>query len=266
MATLVFLHGLNTFGDDDMRIGALRFGLMHERWERECSKRDIDFVGITGLGFGAPDDQADRAIRFLEEAGYLEAEGTKFDLLGHSVGGLAARAMASRPELAGRIRMIMTMGTPHRGTHVAELAMDLRSRHPLICRAMKTCGYDTEAKSAIFSNFTRVAVDRFNQQNRIPDGVREISLLCEATWGELSWPYLFGYRHLHPRESGAAAFPKSDGFISSESQKRGEILGPFAIDHYGELGYFFQLNPAVRRRARREFTRLVDTVAGLVSN
>jgi pimeloyl-ACP methyl ester carboxylesterase len=269
MATVLFFHGLNTFGDDLLHIGPMTFGPMHAPLEREFVRRDIPFIGVTGLGFGTPEEQAEKTIAFLEETGLLEHSdrddhGT-LHLLGHSVGGLVARALADRPELKGRIRSIITMGTPHQGAWVATFGMEFEKRHPLLCRAAAFAGYDTRVKAAIFRNFTLEAAREFNARHNSLPGIREITLLCEVEREELSLPYRLFYERMHPRFQ-EPHFPKSDGFIWSESQKRGEVIGPFALDHFGELGFFFQLAPSIRRRARAEFQRLVNTLEDLVSN
>ena len=258
MTTVVFLHGLNTFGTDDMRIGLINFGLMHTPLEKEFRKRDVEFVAVTGIGCGTPEEQARIAVKFLADHGHLE--GHKLILFGHSVGGLVARALSAQPEMKDRVKMIITAGTPHFGAHVADLGMSFDTRHPLLYRMMKWTGYDTKTKTQIMERFTLKSIAAFNASNVVPKSIREISLLCEATPAELSLPYLIGYPHLHERDS-SGVYQKSDGFILSESQKRGEVIGPFAIDHYGEMGFFFQVLPSARRQAKAEFSRLVDTIA-----
>ena len=262
MATLVFLHGLNTFGTDDLRIGPMNFGLMHSRLEEEFAKRDIDFIGVTGVGSGSPEEQAENASKFLARSGFLDAHdetGRPFVFLGHSAGGLTARALALRPEFKNRVKMVITMGTPHAGAKVAELGLELDKRHPVILRALAAAGYDTKKKTAIFNHFTPDAVAAFNQ--RAPAITREVTLLCEATRNELSWPYYFSYKQIHPTPG-----VKSDGFIESDSQKRGEVIGPFAVDHYGEMGFFFQLSLSARKQAQSEFQRLIDQVTQLANS
>jgi pimeloyl-ACP methyl ester carboxylesterase len=264
MPTVVFLHGLNTFGADDLRIGPLNFGLMHTRIDSEFRKLSrglaLRLVSVTGCGCGPAEEQAERASEFLEAAGISG----DLVLFGHSVGGLVARALAARPEMEGRVRKIITVGTPHRGAMVADLGLSFATRHPFLYRILKFGGYDTLEKTKTIAQFTLASLEAFNARTPSTPNVEEIALICEARWSELSWPYFFGYLHLHPRGSDRV-FPASDGFIYSESQKRGRLMGPFALDHYGQMGFFFQLNPFARKKAKSEFHRLIATVVELAA-
>ena len=234
---------------------------MHTRIESEFRELGLAFVAVTGCGCGPAEEQAANASEFLKK----HSVDGELILFGHSVGGLVARALAARPEMQGRVKKIITVGTPHRGAHVADLGLTFSDRHPLLYRVMKTAGYDTLEKTKTISAFTASSLQKFNATTPRRTDVEEISLLCEAKWRQLSWPYFFGYFHLHPRGEDRT-FPSSDGFIYIESQKWGREMGPFALDHYGELGFFFQLNPWARRLAKAEFRRLISTVADLASN
>jgi pimeloyl-ACP methyl ester carboxylesterase len=60
-------------------------------------------------------------------------------LIGHSMGGLLTRALLTRPQVARRVRAVVTLGTPHQGSKLAvlgvgRLARSLHYRGPLISR------------------------------------------------------------------------------------------------------------------------------------
>src|SRR5688500_6244987 len=66
---------------------------------------------------GTVDFRAQHLARFLDRLPYRN-----FILVGHSMGGLDARFVASRLDPRERIRHVVTVGTPHRGTAVADWA------------------------------------------------------------------------------------------------------------------------------------------------
>ena len=79
---------------------------------------------------------AQRLARFVERV--CEAEGAKeVDLVCHSLGGIVARYYADMLGGAARVKQIITIGTPHRGTMSAHMALDraafdLRPLSPLL--------------------------------------------------------------------------------------------------------------------------------------
>jgi triacylglycerol lipase len=262
MPTIVFLHGLNTFGDDLLHVGPVTFGMMHDRLLAAFAKRGIEFIPVTALGAGSPEQQAERALRFLQSKRLIDSP-TPMHLLGHSTGGLVARVLAASPELKDRIKTVFTLGTPHQGTDAAHFGVAFSERHPVLRRLFAAFGYDTLKKHEIFGHFTPEAMQEFNRRFPLPANMRLVSLLCEVDGDDLSWPLAALQSRLVPAITVGEA--RSDGFILSKSQLIGERLGPFKLDHFGELGFFFQTRSLARASGRREFDRLVDTLVERVS-
>jgi len=63
------------------------------------------------------------AQRLLAALGETVAPDAPVCFLGHSLGGLFARRLAAEPDLGRRTRGIVTLGTPHRGSALAVLAL-----------------------------------------------------------------------------------------------------------------------------------------------
>jgi pimeloyl-ACP methyl ester carboxylesterase len=267
MAKLIFLHGLNTFGDDLIHIGPLRFGLMHSALEREFTARGVSFIPVTDLGAGSPDEQALRAVSFLEENGHLGEPSNQYviqsdlHILGHSVGGLVARSLSQKAKLRHRVKTIITVGTPHRGARVAERGVEFPRRYPFLQTVLQKIGYDTALRQFIFQQFTREAVTRFNESCPQHESAREITLLCEAQGSQISLP--LKVLALLPQATDQTQ-TLGDGFIESDSQIHGEVIDRFALDHFSQLGVFLHVSAAARRNARLEFQRLIDTVTKIV--
>ncbi len=260
MTKLVFMHGLNTFKDDDLHLGPLRFGPMDSQLNRALMARGRSLFSPVGIGAGSPVEQATLVCSQL-----LALKDETFYLLGHSIGGLVARALAHRPELKGRIKGVITFGTPHHGANVAELGLTFADRHPHLNRALSASGYKTTARKDIYAQFTCERIEDFNRLHPQPSDIPHFSLICEARANQLGWPLRLSYRYLHPRSPGENR-PASDGFIWSSAQHYGKSLGPFALDHFAETGFFFQLSQVRRIEAEKEFNRMVDVILDLTAS
>ncbi len=68
----------------------------------------------------------DRIRRVCEVNGL--GESGQVDLVAHSMGGVVSRVALEDPDIAARVRTVVTMGTPHIGTHLARLADTARIR------------------------------------------------------------------------------------------------------------------------------------------
>lgn len=259
MATVVFLHGLNTYADDLVHFGPLTFGQMSDSWKQEIEERGWKFVNVSGMGYGAVEDQATKALRYLDDEGVLTSN-ESLHLLGHSMGGLVARVLAHRPELKGRIRSISTIGTPHGGAEITEKAMRLETTSPWLYRVMKTFGYDVVKKRTTFENFTTVKLLQIHEKYGALEGIRCVSYIGNASYKQLCLPYQVIYSKLHPKGEKI----ESDGFISSKSQRWAEVGGEFALDHMAEIGVYLNVSRRRRGFARQEFKRLASTVTELI--
>jgi len=69
------------------------------------------------------DDFETEAVRLAARLRELVPPGASVCFLGHSLGGLMARRLVSEPEFLGRTRCVVTLGTPHRGSALARLAV-----------------------------------------------------------------------------------------------------------------------------------------------
>lgn len=87
-------------------------------------------------------DSLDAMALLLRDEIAARAAATPFrgvDLITHSMGGLVARLAMEDPATRDRVATLITMGTPHRGSHLARLAttpfvLDLRPDSPMMER------------------------------------------------------------------------------------------------------------------------------------
>lgn len=264
MATILFLHGLNTFGDDLIHVGPLTFGPMDRHlknaFSKQSSKRKIEFISIPGIGAGSPEEQASKALSFIE-ANVTLKQGGKFHLFGQSTGGLVARVLSHHPSISKRVASLITMGSPHTGADIAFFGLEFQAKFPRLQKTFSAMGYDTKAKTDFFKHFTPDSLIDFNRRfPSVQQEFREICLLCEIEPTDVSFPL-----KLLGRLNRGVTLKRGDGFITTASQCRGEVLGPFALDHFAQLGAFLHFGPEARKKSRFEFQRLIDVVVNIVN-
>lgn len=153
--------------------------------------------------------------RFLDR----EVASGKFHLIGHSLGGLDARYLASRMGMENRVASITTVGTPHRGTAFADWGMKRFSR--LFIPLLRRIGVPYQAFYDLMTDNCR----RFNED--VPDvpGVRYFAIVgrCEKPWVAPAWrlPHAIVQRLEGP----------NDGIVSVASAAWGEHTEEWNGDH-----------------------------------
>lgn len=242
MSQFIYLHGLCTYGDDELHFGPARMGRLDRYLVELFKHRQTPILSIDGIGSGSPEEQAETALLQIRSA-----TSPHLVLLGHSMGGLTARVLQARLEAAGHSVDIITWGTPHRGTSAA-----IRNDSRALKSIANWVGYNLETRAATFKHCTPDALVAFN--TRYPFRQQsQFSLICDVPLLNTT-PLLFTLRPRGP----------SDGFISVESQNFGQKLGRFQLDHFSAIGYSdLHPLPSVRTHSRAEFNRLVDLVLSL---
>ncbi len=139
---IVFVHGYLAPLPNAYWMGALK--LMHD-----LRRRDVDLRIVRAPVTGPV---AERAARLARELEATRAE--RIVLVGHSMGGLDARYAARHFDAARRVTDVITLGTPHRGTMLADLVHRLRHRLPAPLREIDQGG---------LADLTRAAARRFNE-------------------------------------------------------------------------------------------------------
>lgn len=262
---VVFLHGLNTYGDDLMRTGSRVWGRMDEWLAPALAARGLNVFSVNGIGSGSPESQAE--IAKSEILKYL-GDRSDFVLLGNSLGGLVARVLQYDPELRTRVRGVLTWGTPHHGAPAATPAVEWPIRYPWINSISRALGQDLLAKRSAYEPYTPASLETFNA--RFPATGLEHSFVCLVPARDVSSVFLPITGLIHEDGFTGALrrwiidddFAPSDGFIPRSSQAFGHIHGPYALDHFVQIG-LIQLyrSPEKRTRAQREFARLCDELA-----
>jgi triacylglycerol lipase len=153
----------------------------------------------------------------------------KVNIIAHSMGGLDARYAISKLHVARRVASLTTIGTPHRGTPVADAGTYMLGEKLGIRRILSSVGLGLDA----FYNLTTDHMAVFNRE--VPDarGVRYYSVVARvgkqdnAVHSLLSASHDFLDQHAGP----------NDGLVPVESQRWGKVLFEIEAGHWAQIGW-----------------------------
>src|SRR5205823_12773216 len=114
-------------------------------------------------------------------------------LIGHSLGGLDARYMISKLGMAERVKALLTVCTPHRGSPYADWSILHLGKRLGGLRLMNLLGLDVQA----ISDLTTERCRQFNEE--VPDvpGVRYFSIGAARPWHRITPIALQPYQVIH---------------------------------------------------------------------
>lgn len=99
--------------------------------------RTVEVLTLPGDGTGDLDAQA-AAIGAAARALLARTGAGSLDLVGYSAGGIAARVWIEQRGGAGLTRRLVTLGTPHHGTELADLGALFGSACPQACQQLRS--------------------------------------------------------------------------------------------------------------------------------
>jgi len=147
-------------------------------------------------------------------------------LIAHSLGGLDSR-YAIANGAAPRVRALVTIGTPHRGTWFAGLAEQVPAR--LLRAVLGRAGLRSDALSWLSED----RLERFNREVRDVDGVFYGSVICRASRMQLLGnPALLATYEVLRLGRG-----DNDGLVPVASQRWGRVIADVRADHLAQIGW-----------------------------
>lgn len=149
----------------------------------------------------------------------------RVNLVAHSLGGLDARYAISRLGLSSKVAALVTIGTPHRGTPLAEVGSNAAAK--LLRGGLPQLGLDLDALDWL----TPEAAARFNAEVADHPWVVYLSVAGKAGRAELSpllWP-----SHKYLEGKGGA----NDGVVPRSSQVWGAEVLELDLDHWAQIGW-----------------------------
>jgi triacylglycerol lipase len=141
-------------------------------------------------------------------------------IFAHSMGGLDARYMIHKLDMADQVAALVTISTPHHGSAYADWCLKNLDRVRGL-QVMRFLGLDVDA----CNDLTIESCARFNEKITDAPGVRYFSISASRPWHRV--PPLFYHSH----KVISAAQGANDGLVAVESAKWGEHLETWPADH-----------------------------------
>jgi triacylglycerol lipase len=218
-APVVLVHGL--LGFDQLRLGrwvlADYFHGLPEALRAAGNRVLVARVSPTG-GIAT---RAAQLKKFLDR----QFPSEPVHLFGHSMGGLDARYLIARLGMAPRVLSLTTLGTPHRGSPLADWGV--RRLERLAKPVLDLLGVPPGA----FYDLTTARCRAFNEQTPDAPGVRYFSVAgrYEGRWDNPAW--------LLSAPLIARAEGINDGLVSLASARYGEGCEVWEADHLNLAGW-----------------------------
>lgn len=214
---VVLVHGL--FGFDRTGLPGLRV-----HYFRGIVKH-LESLGVHAHTVRLPRAAAvpDRAKALVEK---IEALGhDRVDIIAHSLGGLDARYAIAKLGLSSRVRSLVTIGTPHHGTPIANWAHI--GPLGLARKAIRLIGIPLHALDWL----TPTALEKFNSEITNVPGVRYACVVGGVREAPPAISIVASHAYLR-RVAGV-----NDGLVPISSQYWGETIAEIDADHFEQVGW-----------------------------
>src|SRR5256884_1129347 len=147
----------------------------------------------------------------------------RVNIVAHSMGGLDARYAISRLGLADKVASLVTIGTPHLGTPLADAGHAVFGRITRLLRKL--------VDLSGFGDLTTEGMAKFKLEVPDAQGVAYASVVGRS--GRLKTNPLLWPSHLYLAECSGP----NDGVVPTTSQAHGEVLREIEADHWAQIGW-----------------------------
>jgi len=216
---VVLAHGI--MGFDEIRVGPIRrhyfAGIPGRLLDAGC---EVHRPAVARAGA-----VANRARQLAAQVRAIDAP--KVTIIAHSMGGLDARYAISRLDLGKKVAALVTVGTPHLGTPVADLGTELLGDKLGLARVLGRVGVDLEA----FYDLTSLRMEAFNREIQDVRGVEYASVVGKVDRRQVNPMLLPSFLWLSERVG------PNDGLVPAASQRWGEVLAEIEADHWAQVGW-----------------------------
>lgn len=258
MSSLIFFRGFNTYHNDDLRFGPLNFGLAHKHLEPKFSQSGFQFFALPDIGRGEPQTQINSAHKYLSDLSLAGKLSGHLHFLGHSAGGVIARALAHKlkhsPISNLELKSVVSISSPHRGSQIADAIWQGQLNPPHLKNILKLGGYNLDDKKMHFAPWTSERVKVFNETYPDLSQVSYASIISGTTPDRLPLSLHLLHKIIHKKNS------ITDGIVEIESQAWGKVLGQYEMDHGAVLGVRTTPLPHRHRRNQEEFHDMLNKI------
>ena len=180
-----------------------------------------------------------------------QRRGHRFNLVAHSLGGLDSRYLISALDYGDRITSLTTIGTTHRGTHLADLVQTRPLPHVLraIDRLLAPFGATAKALAQVTTRFCRGELAARTPNHRDVAYFSAITVIGRPIIKNSLPVFWLPHNLLHRAEGD------NDGFVSAQSAAWGEVICRDYGDHYAQIGQFGRV-----RTGRHDHLPLYDRI------
>jgi len=213
--TVVLVHGLFGF----TRLLWLEYFRQPRRLYEQMGMR----VVVPSLPWAGSIEQRARTL-----AAQLADEQGPLHLVAHSMGGLDARYWITHLGGCAKVASLTTLGSPHRGSPVADYVCSVRSPFRLF---------------AGVHSLTMAAMQQFNAATPDHADVIYRSYAAVRPVDQLPW-FMRRYARIIQQAEG-----DNDSLVSSTSAAWGDVIAVFPSDHFELITLNFWLNPFRHRDA-----------------
>ena len=202
----------------------------------------------------------DRGDQLAEKILKQTSPSDKVHILAHSMGGLDARhAICKRTDLVDRVATLVTIGTPHRGSPVADAVAN--ETGPLLDRIPHLLRQKLESNTEALHDLTTEVCSAFDDATPDAPTVRYINVAGDASKGNELLLFQLA------ADIGSITGQINDGVVTKTSALRAgnQHLNDWPVDHAGEIGWSSALLiPFRRQKAIAEHLARYDAIIGLL--
>lgn len=229
---VVLIHGATMKGAR-LQIG-IDLGDYFQRLANHLKKVGVNELEIVELPTDASIEERAAVLKTILINKYY---GRMINLIGHSLGGLDARYLATSLEYS-RIASITTIGTPHHGSPLASWAIKQIQNKGFWYSLFRTFDYDMAGRRFLPELTPEFMREKFNPMvpNRLD--IKYYSVVTHANFfdGSLSPVLWFPLMWLRSQSSPMSSEP-NDGMVPASSQEWGEVIVRTKLDHLGQINH-----------------------------